>query len=41
VERTTDGSYRITKHGEALIDLYDRIADWYGIDKKLIHPEGS
>jgi hypothetical protein len=41
VERTTDGSYRITKQGEALIDLYDRIADWYGIDKKLIHPEGS
>jgi hypothetical protein len=36
---TEDGEYRITDSGRALVALYDTISDWYGIDKKLIHPD--
>ena len=35
---TEDGEYRITDSGLAILALYDKISDWYGIDKKLIHP---
>ncbi|MHB8963241.1 MAG: hypothetical protein ACYC5K_08825 [Saccharofermentanales bacterium] len=38
IEETGNGKYRITGSGKALISIYDRVSNWYGIDKKLIHP---
>lgn len=38
ITETADGKYRITGSGKVLISIYDKVSDWYGIDKKLIHP---
>ena len=37
IEEAGDGRYRITEGGKKLMKLYDAVADWYCIDKKLIH----
>jgi len=36
--RPEGGGYVLTAKGEALIRIYDFIADCFGLDKKLIHP---
>ncbi|MHB1455123.1 MAG: hypothetical protein ACYCYM_14375 [Saccharofermentanales bacterium] len=38
IQETADGKYRITGSGKSLISIYDKVSDWYGIDKKLVHP---
>jgi predicted transcriptional regulator len=39
IEKTSDGRYRITDKGKSLIAIYDKITDWFLIDKKLVHPD--
>lgn len=40
IEKDADGEgYHITESGKKLMGLYDAVADWYGLDKKLIHPD--
>ena len=42
IEQDADGEgYHITKSGIALMGLYDQIAEWYGLEKRLIHPDGG
>ena len=36
--KTKDNGYFITDRGKSLIKMYDLIADWFHIDKKLIYP---
>ena len=36
--RLEGDGYVLTEKGEALVKLYDFIADCFGVDKKLIHP---
>ncbi len=38
IDETSDGEYELTDSGRSILDVYDIVADWYGIDKKLIHP---
>lgn len=39
IEKTADGRYRITEKGKTLIAIYDKITDWFQIDKKLVNPD--
>ena len=39
ITRDGDG-YRITEGGRRLMKLYERIARWFALDEKLIHPDG-
>lgn len=39
IEKTSDGNYRITNKGKSLISIYDKITEWFMIDKKLVHPD--
>jgi hypothetical protein len=39
IEKTSDGRYRITNKGRFLISMYDKVTDWFMIDKKLVYPD--
>ena len=39
ITRDGDG-YRITEGGRRLMKLYERIARWFALDEKLVHPDG-
>lgn len=41
IEDTGDGSCRITESGIKLMKIYEVTAELYGLDDKLIHPDGT
>ena len=38
IEETENGNYILTGSGKSIIDIYEVVADWFRIDKKLISP---
>ncbi len=38
IEETSDGEYALTDSGRNIIKIYDVVAGWFNIDKKLISP---
>ncbi len=38
IDETSEGEYVLTDSGRNIIKIYDIVADWFNIDKKLIRP---
>jgi len=38
IEKTSSGGYILTGSGKRIIAIYNKVADWFDIEKKLINP---
>lgn len=39
IEKSSSQKYQITKKGRNLIRIYEKVTDWFQIDKKLVRPD--